>query len=446
LELDGSINIPENLSFYFDFPEIADKREYLHMLPYMKWKMNGRTVGHKQGLYTIDHKQGNDIAGLFHNLDITERLDRSILHFYDKHFLTITDGRDTGSQKETFPKELAAYFPEHIPEDFTLPLLWLEIEYPSAFKAETIEAMTVCINAFPVANKHLYSKAVDVNDFLQIIPLETGDHESLLSVHSLTDARDRIYNELPFDDTPEEQYRTYSLRRGGYERYGKRDVGEYLTRLTDLLESRSSVKSGNVSRDENMEEALSGVHDLIRHIRKSITRFKEKLEIQNYILIDLPDENDVFFVKYWTTNCEQANKIKQYTVLDCTSPDILLDVSGIYTLTRTTGGRYAPQSVERQNLRLKSLADRPVLVTNEDITAFCKKEYGNRVKDVKISKGIMENSAKKQEFIRTMDITLVPPKEAKHFFVEKEAQVLELLLRKNSPATYNYRVFINDEN
>ncbi|MFV0332164.1 MAG: hypothetical protein ACK5KL_20430 [Dysgonomonas sp.] len=443
LELNESINTLENLSFYFDFPGVSNKNDYLHMLPFMQWKLNGKMIDCKQGLYTIESNQRNDVVGLFHNLDISEKLDQSILDFYNKHFLTITDNKDIRQEKKAFPEELVNYFPGHLSEDFTNPLIWFEIEYPLAFKTTTTEVMTASINAFPVANKHLHRKTIDVNNFLPVIPLETDNHESLLSIHSVVDAKGRIYYELPFDDIGEEQYKTYSLRRGGYERYSKREVREYLTNLANSLESHSSVKSDSTSQDDDMEVALSQVYKLVKHIRKRITRSKEKLEIQNYILIDVPDENDVFFVKYWTTNCEQANKIKQNTVLDCVSSDISVVATCVYTLTGTTGGKYAPQSTERQNLRIKSLMDRSVLVTNEDIIQFCSDEFSDLISGVRIAKGMMESTNEKGEFIRTTDVILTPKKGMEYLMEETDTQKLELLLQKNSPATFNYRVCIN---
>lgn len=443
LDIDDAVGTLQDISFYFDFTGISNKSEYLRLLPFMVWTVNGQKINCRQGLYTIEDKRPDSVVDLFNDFDVAEKLDSSILKYYSKHFQTITDHIDISSAKRPFPQELIKFFPEHFAEDFTHPLVWIQIEYPPQFTASIIESMSVNINAFPIANKFLYNKTIEVNDVLQIIPLETDNHESLLSIHSVTDAQGREYYELPFDDTDEKRYRTYSLRRGGYERYNKRDVREYLINLMHILESHTSVKTVN---DENMEDALAGVHGLVKHIKEIISRSKEKLEIQSYLLINELDEDDVFFIKYWTTNCLRANNIKQYTPLDCLSPYLSIDTSAVFTLTATLGGKYPPQSAERQNLRIKSLTDKRVLVTNKDIINFCKKEFGDMARKVQISNGLTTCPNNKQEFIRTTDVTLTLKNELGHLLNESEIEGFKQLLQKNSPATFNYRIYINNEN
>lgn len=444
LEMSVPLDPMINLSFYFDLPGMARKNEYLKLLPHMKWKLNGKDLGIRQGLYTIDNKSDNDIIGLFDDLDIAESLDRHILQFYEKHFVTIVGDRNLFCTKEIFPEELAGYFPQHLLEGFSLPLVWLNVEYPSSFTQAVMEAMVFSVNAFPVANKNLHTKTVDVGELLKIIPLETTDHESLLAVHSVSDVSGKRYYELPFDDTSEQCFGTYSMRRGGYERYQKRDASEYLTNLADMLESHSSVKSGDSSPDGAMKGILSGVHHLVSHIRKSVSLSDEKLDIQSYILIDHLDQDEVFFVKYWTTNGDQANRIKSHAVLDCLSSNTYMIPSSVYTLTATTGGRYAPLLSERQLVCRKLMSDSSILVTNDDIILFCKHHFGDMLAQVKVSKGIIASCGEEGTFVHTTDIMLTPQKRIGQIFNDIELFAFEQDLRRHSPATFNYRIYIDE--
>lgn len=446
LELDDSIETLKGLSFYFDFSEISNKREYLHMLPFMTWQMNGKTINLKQGLHTIDNDSGNEAVKLFDNFDTSENIDRSIFDSYFNRFLSVTDDFNILTEKRTFPQELAGYFQSHFTDDFVHPLIWFEIAYPAKYPTAVIDAMTVSINAFPVANKVFHSRMVDVTGFLPIAPLNTGNHESLLSVRSVTDLSGKQYYDLPFEDTEEEQYRTYSLRRGGYERYGKRDVREYLLNLGNLLENHSSVKTGNSTDNNEMEAALAQVHNLVKQIRKVVLKTTKRLEVQNYLLFDSQNEDDTFFIKYWTTHCSRANNIKQHTALDCISAEMPVDASSIHTLSATTGGKYAPRASEQQNLRSKSLIESSVLVTNDDIVRYCEENFGNLISGISVRKGIEKDWVKNQGFICTTDIILTPKKESDYVINESDAAVFKQLLQKNSPATYNYRIYINNKN
>ena len=444
LELDETVETLKNLSFYFDFPRVQEKEEQLRLLSFMTWKLNGKELSVQQGLYTIPDNREENVINLFENQKMVEKVDKAILESYDKQFQTITDDVNIVSEKSLFPKELTGYFPKHSTEDLTTPLLWLEINYPPQLKASAIEAMTVCINAFPVANKQLHTKTMDMNSFLQVIPLETDNHESLLSVHSVTDSLERSYYELAFDDTEEKQYKTYSLRRGGYERYSKREQREYLDNLVHLLESRSSVKTEKKADDEKMDALLSEVHGLVRHLKKAISQSKDKTEIQHYILIDEPDGDETFFVKYWTTNSEQANRLGRYTALDCLCPDTSIDAATVFTLSETVGGKYAPQFTNRQTLRRKSQSDRVMLVTNEDIIGFCKAEFGGMLAEVKIAKGITIEEDKGGDFVCTTDIRLVPAKGYKSLLHKRDNKIFEKRLRKRTPETFNCRVFVEN--
>lgn len=446
LELDDSIKSLKDLSFYFDFSEITNKKEYLNMLPFMDWHLSGKKVSIKQGLHTIENNPEDEIAGLFNRFETAENIDQSIFNSYNKHFLSVTDDFDISAEKSAFPKELASYFQEHFTDNFTQPLVWLEIQYPPKFRAAIIEAMTVSINVFPIANKVLQTRTAKMNEFLPVVPLDTGNHEALLSIHSVTDLRGELYYDLPFEDAITKECRTYSLRKGGYERYSKRDLREYLLNLVHSLENHSSIKAGNsVGSNENMENALMQVELLIKQIKKVVLKTTERLEMQNYLLIDNLDENDIFFIKYWTTYCTQANGIKPHTALDCMSAEMSVDALSIYTLSPTMGGKYAPISSEQQNLRLKSLTENPVLVTNEDIIRYCKDNFSNLIGEVSIRKGI-EECPQNKEFIRTTDVILTLRNNSEYNLDKNDTDNFKQLLQNKSPETYNYRVYINNKN
>lgn len=440
LELSEAIRTIKNLSFYIDFGGVTDKDKLLNLLPYSTWKLNANRLNIKLGLHQTKDNIINETVSLFNGLTTVQNLYESIEDHYSKHFLAIDEIADIHTEKKSYPLELRESFPAHIFEDLTNPLLWFEIEFPTAFTMTILESMHISINAFPVINKSLHNKTVEIHESLGIIALETGNHESLLAIDSITDSLGQIYHELPFNDTETESFGTYSIRRGGYERYSKREMREYLQILVKQMENLSAVNS--TDKQEENEGSMSLVHGFIKHIKDLIAKSEEKLDIQYYVLIDKLKKSEVFFINYWTTNCRQANNIKQYTAFDYEDTDGLSEVLTCFSLSDTYGGKSVPDVAERQNLQLKSLTEQSVLVTDDDIIKFCNDKFGNIISHVNIAKGIMENPKNKQEFVRTKDITLTCRKELIHKLITNEAEQLKLALQQYSPAMFTYRIIV----
>lgn len=443
LELDENIHTLEGLSFYFDIPVTTDKDEYFNLLPYTTWRLNGNPVNLKQGIPTIERKTDNAVINTFSRFDISNNLDDAILSLYKEHFLTITDDIDIQREKKVFPEELKSFFPQQFMDDFVKPILWLEITFPWNIKPAIVESMNININAFPVANKTLHSKIVELDEALPVIPMETGNNEYLISIHSVLDSQGREYYELPFESNDEKEFRTYSVRRGGYERYDKRDALEYLSNLSNILENQYSSRFGDSSDNDWAEEIQQQIYDLVKQLKKSIAATKDKAEIQSYIHIDQLKNDDIFFVKYWTTSCEQANNIKQETYMSCALPDAQINSESIFSLSVTKGGKSAPQAVEKQNLRMKSLTESAIITNSNDIERFCKMSFKDTYQKIDVKKGLCPLTYPEYGFINTIDVFLTPKNGLNHLFGEKDEQIVKQLLIKNSPATFNYRIFID---
>lgn len=442
MEVDESIEILNDISFYIDFPGTSNRDALLNTLPYSIWNLNNAQLKLKQGIHTIKNEI-DEVVGLFDDLSISSNLHKSILDSYTKHFLTIADDTPIAPLRQGYPDTLKDTFASHIFDDLSTPLVWVEIELPSIFTPATMEMMQISINAFPIVNKTLHSKTIEINETLPIIPLRTENHESLLAIHSVSDSENNSYEELPFNDTPAKHYRTYSLRRGGYERYSKREMREYLLDLIRKMESHAAIQNERKGqKGEEQDDSMIQVRALIKHIKELVATNKDRLEMLNYISIDNLKKSDVFFVKYWTTNSVRANNIKQYTTLEYADIDVLIKSSDIFTLSSTEGGKYAPQITERRNLQLKSFTDRSMLVTNEDIIDYCRKNFSSTIDHVEITKGLMQNPDKKHEFLCTKDIVLTPRKDIDLLLSEYDAEIFRKSLQMNSPATFNYRVII----
>ena len=442
LELDETTSNLENLSFYIDFLGTSQKEEILQLLPYSIWKINGKQVSIRQGLHSIEDESTDETVKIFNELTSSYNLDNSIWNSYNKHFITISDSILTQENASLYPNELILSFPLHIFEDFTKPIIWIEVVFPLTINAAILDNMVISINAFPIVNKNRHTKTVEIHESLPIISVDTSDHESLLLIESVSDSEGRIYTELPFTDTDSDSFGTYSLRRGGYERYSKREMREYLLLLVKHFDNLTPIENEVIENEgEDSNNGTQQVHRLIKHIKDLISKSKERLEIEYYISIDNIRKDDVFFVKYNTTNCELGNDIKQYSNFDSLNNDLSLKASSLYSLSTTSGGKSTPSITDIENLQIKALTTQSMLVTDNDIIEYCMSNF-RMIAQVAVSNGIMENPINKQELLYTKDVLLTLHRDTQTLFKERESELLKKSLQACSPKTFNYRIII----
>ena len=104
-------------------------------------------------------------------------------------------------------------------------LVWVKIVFPAHFTPEILEELHAGINIVPVENKLLHEQTTSLEDTFRVIPLRTGNYESLLSVHSVKDSDGKSYHELQYPvPGSTESYGTYSIRKGGCERFDSRSA------------------------------------------------------------------------------------------------------------------------------------------------------------------------------------------------------------------------------
>lgn len=445
LKLDNSIDNLKDLSFYLNFSDIEAKEEYQKQLQYFNWKFKSQSLTLQQGLSVQENKQDIPAIELFNTLDADYQIGKSVLAKYEHNYFIIEDDISiSDNDREYFPKELSSSFSEQFISDCNQPLIWIEIEYPDTINKEILSSLQVSINTFPIINKSLKSTIVDLDKFNPVIPLETKDGEHFLSIQSVTDEAGCKYHELPYkgDDNTEE-YKTYSLRRGGYEKYNFRDAWEYLIDIYDLLDKYSVSLSGDdIEGDDELEDLQTRLAELLKYLRHIITAKKEINEQKTYLQIDNVGSEKILFIKYWITNTERGNNIKPGIILNNNSDNPLIQ-STLALLSGTTGGRNAPLSDNRKNIYQESLVKNNLLVTIEDIEEFCKEQLGTVLESVKIKKGLITDPYYTDRFMQTIDIHLSINNMFSNILKERDQEIFVQKIKKKSPATYNYRLFIN---
>jgi hypothetical protein len=209
--------------------------------------------------------------------------------------------------------------------------------------------------------------------------------------------------------------------------------------LVRLLEGEAASLIQKSDYDKKLKQTGEDVQRFVRELKKVIAQKKERYEIENYILITPEKESEIYFVEYWLTNGTDANNITEGTRFRATG--LPVHNASLFNLLATTGGRQAPLGLDRKNSYRNSLSKQNLLITHDDITDFCKENFGYFFDDIQIRRGLVEMPSG-TDFLRTTDLHLQLRKEMENRFDAQQTAALEQLLKENSPATYKYRVFI----
>ncbi|MDR0714671.1 MAG: type VI secretion system baseplate subunit TssF [Bacteroidales bacterium] len=433
-----------DLSFYFDLPNCEKKNELLHLLPYSLWEYGETRLDIQPGMNFREKSEEEDDSIPLASCDPANLSDESIINSYKYQYITVT-GEIVNREKnlERLPKELQELFPQAENNQGLTPLLWLKITLPPGFEDYILDDFFVSINAFPVINRKKYSKYLKMNPMVSVIPFEMDKNEFFLSVDSVSDSNNCRYKHLPFKNEEQNggKFGTYSLKRGGAERFDSRNAEEYLSNLMDVL------------REENASFSAFGkgyIEELVKKIDEELTLIKLKLkelhinrEMPSYMVIDSNEVGGAgtVYLDYWVTNCEPANGIKPGSLLFPFN-DMYLEKSSVVTLTPSQGGQQRSGNPLETYKYILTCRDR--IYTEEDIINFCCSRFGDVIASATVKKGIRVSANPKEGLVRSIDVYLTLKEQVSQTdsIHQNMVSLLLSLLKSKSPETYNYRVFI----
>jgi hypothetical protein len=441
LDLGKEIRVLENLSFYFDFPYIEQKEEYFRLLSYCKWHQGKNALDVKTGVYSFTD-EGSDRKGQFaHKYEMCNMIDDDILNKYYHRFVTINSrivhGEDT---TELFPGEIVELFPDDVVQQSSKPLLWLKVEFPPFFEEHIMDEMTVNINAFPIANKYRERIEYSINEMSTVVPLMMGENEFFIAVNSVADSFGNHYYENLRDNEKDKSNFTYSLRRGGCERFSSADAREYLVRLIDLLHDESVAFSS--SEKDTLAESAVDLLEQINHLEHKVDVKNNSQEVVSYLILEQEVEDSrMLFPEYWLSNGPVANDINASEVLFYTS-DSDIERGSAQLLSTTRGGQMAPDNTQQTAMYKYSLTSHGSVYSKEDIINFCNSRYGNFAGKVEVKRGYVASTIPGEGVIRTIDVYVSASKKLAHNEKGCFSEELHADLRRFSPDDFNYRVFV----
>ena len=284
--VDESISDLEDFSFYLDFPNLMESYEYLLLLPCTEWSVEGKPVVMERGIHERTTIPEEPTRTFFQNYDVMSVIDREVMDIYSKHFLKVSQSFPFDSSwKKNLPDILRSCFKEAVLEKMQDKLVWVKIQFPAHFTPEVLEELHAGINIVPVENKTLHEQTTPLEDTFRVVPLRTGNHESLLSVHSVKDSDGKTYHELLYPEKDStESNGTYSIRKGGCERFDSRSAKELLGYLSDLLDDETHAFHAVSSI--KLQALTTQMEQLMAQMKQTADSMNESRETPYYLMID----------------------------------------------------------------------------------------------------------------------------------------------------------------
>ncbi|MDR2948325.1 MAG: hypothetical protein LBV71_03875 [Prevotella sp.] len=443
-DLSDEIKTLKNIHFYFDFPNTDHRHDLYDLLNHTTWVIGDDPVTVETNIanaYSDDELYG----GIFSHYNISYRNDEEVMELYRKQFLHICSHIQTCYLKKTpFPPELTPFFPQRVNE--LAPVYWLKIVFPPHFKSEDLEDINISLNAFPVSNKNLNERVLErKKELVGILPLPVLAGEYFLSVDDVTDSTGNRYDFLPFSanatHTAHAGSGSYSLKRGGMERFSSRNLIDTLEYLTDLF--RSDMVTLKAFKIEYLRNTIGDMEQILTLMNSKIedVNFSTK-ELPSYLLIDARDVDNTIYGTYWISNCDIANNIPYGTKFSALR-SISVKKSTPMLLKATSGGKPSAKNEERIEAYKYALTTRDQLYSISDIENFCRMKYTDKIQYVKVKRGVAISNNPKEGFIRTIDVHLVPSEEYRNVLFDPVKQgELKTELEKRSPELYNYRIIV----
>ena len=433
--------IMKDLMFYFYLRNIKDRTKFFHFLPRAKWSINNQPLTTVQGYNNDDFTKQVKYDLKQHDIYHIKKTEEHTNDFYIKNFITVKDSVTIDDSHYIFPTELEAFVPqkelEKMKED--KELIWVKIEFPNVIGPTILSEIFCSNNCFPVINKKLNETQGNIKELLDIYPLKLND-DYFLELFSVMNDRNKNFDIVTNNDEPDDENFAY-LRFGGVARFDERNAAEEINYLIDLIRDEAAAFSrlGHDFTDNNLKE-----------INQIIARFKTKMSqtgMQNlnnpYLILNTEKtkEKGTLFIKYWTTNGDDANKISPFTKFSIfKGADFEKD--NIMLLSSTQGGRNELTNSEKIYAYRENLISNQRVVTRQDIIILCKNHFGDAIEDIEVVNGIQTGLDSNVGYTPTIDILLT--QKDKESYSEEEwdflSEDLKLLIEKRALNIVPFRI------
>ena len=431
----------KDLMFYFYLKNVHQRTKFFHFLPRTKWFINDIPLTVKQGYNNNDTSKNTDYDLKQHDIYHIHKIEEHTNDFYEKNFITVKDTIEVNDIKSSIPKAFDSFIPEKDLEKIKeeKDLIWIQIQFPNVIDSKILSEVFCSNNCFPVVNKKINETQGSIKELLDIYPLKLND-DYFLELLSVQNDRNKEFDVITNNIEPEDENYAY-LRFGGVARFDERNAAEEINYLIDLIRDEAAAFSrlGQDFTDNNLKE-----------INQIIARFKGKMAqigMQNlnnpYLVLNTEKtkEKGTLFIKYWTTNGEDANKISAFTKFNVFKGSDF-EKDSIMLLSTTQGGRNELTNSEKIYAYRENLISNQRVVTRQDIIILCKNHFGEAVASIEVKNGIQTGYDSNVGYTPTIDIYLT--QKDKEYYTEEEweflSEDLKLLIEKRALNIVPFRV------
>jgi hypothetical protein len=397
-----------DLHFYFEVAQQSQKKLFFNQLPKATWHAQDEQITCKSG---YNYKQNNDNyfdldSVLNRDISATEKSDKHIHQFYQHQFITLKDENNIAANAYDLIKDnrkLTEVFSEkEMAQIQSKTLYWICIKFPESVNRTTVEELAIHLNCFPVVNRHLNDINFRIKEFINIIPLQS--EETFLDIYTIADQKGKQLH-LRKNENDEDDF-SILLRHGGVSRFDKREAAEMVDKLIQLL--REETAAFSILGNDFLQNEMTSLQQTLNKLEQQITN-KQLLKGETpYLVINnkQADTRQTVYVKFWSSNGENANLIKAATPLSVYSSSHY-ESGTARLITTTQGGRNKLNDAEKVLAYKSALLSKQKLVTNEDIGAFCRLRLSIADAVVHIKKGFSVEADSVHGLSRTLDITIL---------------------------------------
>ncbi len=431
LGVKGDINLlsQQNLRLYIDVPFANEKSRLLHSLRHTKCRISGEEVSLTHSLNTFD--SGADISSHYNTIN---QIRAHIANKYSDHFVVLnTKGRSFS--KGYAASEYLSNYDLDPSQPIDNDIIWIELEFPVLFAKSYIAQMEVYVNSVIIANLRLAKTNAVIDNISSVVALPQSLNEHFVAVDKVIDnnGAELERSEIKTD----EKSGTYSVRRGGVEKFNSQDAKSFLDRLISILYDEG-VSLASID-NELMDASIKKLQEYIDSLRRASISFSADSESTSYVILDnINAESTSVGVEYFLTNGMLSNGISLTdTCDDCSNIDI--DSEQLIFVSSTRGGAAAPSVDRKRDLYRYTLLSKERIFTKEDIYNFCSAYYGESILSVDITLGYTIGDNPNAGFERCLNVDVTT-----NALDENEKCVLKTDLYNDlkclSPETFVYNV------
>jgi hypothetical protein len=436
-------DVLKKLMFYVDVKNSHQREIFYHYLKQSQIYLGDNKLNFKEG-YNVTTKDLDVDAVITKNYNRINQIYSEVNKFYFDKFIHLTEDIVLDPSMLKVPSEIAEIF-ESDKLNSLNDVLWLKIDFPEVINSNIFESMSFALNSFPVINKRLINIAQRIDPYINYIPLVNDDH--FLDLDAISDSKGFNYHIKQFSNNLEGGEAT--LRNNGVERFDERNASEIIQYLLELLKDESA--SFSVLGGDFVRNVIAEMNQLIATLEQqtkenSFLKSNFPYVVIKSNLIDERNENDSFFINFWSTCGEDANDIKPGTRLDLPfGTDFFANT--MYLVQPSVGGKTRLTSNEKILSYRQALLSHGRVVTFADIKTFCLKHFGHTISHIEVNKGTKTDPSLKTGFVRTIDIRVDKNLESEVPFSDNEWDYLcDNLMHKLDQVSsniYPYRLIVN---